>query len=231
MKTGLLPGFLLSALNPRSYPRKSASTNMKFILGLKLGMSQVFDEKGNVIPVALIEAGPCIVTQIKTREKDGYSAVQIGFGEAKKITKAIAGHLKKLGKLLFLREFHNEEPKINDKELKRGDRIDVSVFKEGDLVRVSGLSKGKGFAGVVKRWHFKGRPATHGTKHELRTPGSVGSSFPQRVIKGKKMPGRMGFERVTISNLKVVRIDPEKNFLAIKGAIPGAKGTLLEIRG
>ena len=204
---------------------------MKFILGLKLGMTQVFDEKGNVIPVTLIEAGPCIVTQIKTREKDGYSAVQIGFGEAKKVTKAIAGHLKKLGKLLFLREFRNEEPKIDDKELKRGDRIDVSVFKEGDLVRVSGLSKGKGFAGVVKRWHFHGRPATHGTKHELRTGGSVGSSFPERVIKGKKMPGRMGFERVTISNLKVVRIDPEKNFLAIKGAIPGAKGTLLEIRG
>ena len=204
---------------------------MKFILGLKLGMTQVFDEKGNVIPVTLIEAGPCIVTQIKTREKDGYSAVQIGFGEAKKVTKAIAGHLKKLGKLLFLREFRNEEPKIDDKELKRGDRIDVSVFKEGDLVRVSGLSKGKGFAGVVKRWHFKGRPATHGTKHELRTPGSVGSSFPQRVIKGKKMPGRMGFERVTISNLKVVRIDPENNFLAIKGAVPGPKGALLEIRG
>ena len=204
---------------------------MKFILGLKLGMTQVFDEKGNVIPVTLIEAGPCIVTQIKTREKDGYSAVQIGFGEAKKITKAIAGHLKKLGKLLFLREFRNEEPKINDKELKRGDRIDVSVFKEGDLVRVSGLSKGKGFAGVVKRWHFKGRPATHGTKHELRTPGSVGTSFPERVIKGKKMPGRMGYERVTIKNLKIVKIDPEKNLLAVKGAVPGAKGTLLEIRG
>jgi len=114
--------------------------------------------------------------------------------------------------------------------LKRGDKIDASVFKEGDKVKVSGLSKGKGFAGVVKRWHFKGRPATHGTKHELRTPGSVGTSFPERVIKGKKMPGRMGFERVTISNLKVVKIDPEKNLLAIKGAVPGAKGTLLEIR-
>ena len=203
---------------------------MKFILGLKLGMSQIFDEKGNVVPVTLIEAGPCIVTQIKTKEKDGYSAIQIGFGEAKKMTKAIAGHLKKLGKLLFLREFRNEEPKIDDKELKRGDKIDASVFKEGDKVKVSGLSKGKGFAGVVKRWHFKGRPATHGTKHELRTPGSVGTSFPERVIKGKKMPGRMGFERVTISNLKVVKIDPEKNLLAIKGAVPGAKGTLLEIR-
>ena len=194
-------------------------------------MSQIFDEKGNVIPITLIEAGPCLVTQIKTREKDGYSAVQIGFGEAKKVTKAIAGHLKRLGKLLFLREFRNKEPKINDKELKRGDKIDVSVFQEGDKVKVSGLSKGKGFAGVVKRWHFRGRPATHGTKHELRTPGSVGTSFPERVIKGKKMAGRMGFERVTIKNLKVVKVDPEKNLLAIKGALPGRRGTLLEIRG
>ncbi len=194
-------------------------------------MSQIFDEKGNVIPVTLIEAGPCVVTQIKTKEKDGYCTVQIGFGEAKKVTKAIAGHLKKIGKLLFLREFRNEKPKINDKELKRGDKIDVSIFQEGDKVKVSGLSKGKGFAGVVKRWHFRGRPATHGTKHELRTPGSVGTSFPERVIKGKKMPGRMGFERVTIKNLKVVKVDPENNLLAIKGAVPGAKGTLLEIRG
>jgi len=204
---------------------------MKFILGLKLGISQIFDEKGNVVPVTLIEAGPCIVTQVKTKEKDGYWAVQIGFGEAKKVTKAIAGHLKKLGKLLFLREFRNQEPKIDGRELKRGDKIDVSVFKEGDKVKVSGLSKGKGFAGVVKRWHFRGRSATHGTKHELRTPGSVGSSFPERVVKGKKMPGRMGFERVTVKNLKVFKVDPENNLLAIKGAVPGRKGTLLEIRG
>ncbi|MDI6603396.1 MAG: 50S ribosomal protein L3 [Patescibacteria group bacterium] len=202
---------------------------MKFILGLKLGMSQIFDEKGNVVPVTLIEAGPCIVTQIKTKEKDGYFAVQIGFGEAKKVTKAIAGHLKNLGKLLFLREFRTEAPKIDDKELKKGDKIDVSVFNEGDLVKVSGLSKGKGFAGVVKRWHFKGRPASHGTKHELRTPGSVGASQPERVIKGKKMPGRMGFERVTVKNLKIVKIDKENNLIAVKGAVPGAKGTLLEI--
>ena len=203
---------------------------MKFILGLKLSMSQIFDEKGNQIPVTLIEAGPCLVTQVKTKEKDGYWAVQIGFGEAKKINKAMAGHLKDLGKLLFLREFRNEEPKIDDQELKRGDRIDVSVFKEGDLVRVSGLSKGKGFAGVVKRWHFSGKSATHGTKHELRTPGSVGTSFPQRVPKGRKMAGRMGFERITIKNLKIIKVDPENNLLAIKGAVPGAKGTLLEIR-
>jgi large subunit ribosomal protein L3 len=204
---------------------------MKFILGLKLGMAQIFDEKGKVVPVTLIEAGPCIVTQIKTKERDGYCAVQIGFGKAKRLTKALAGHLKDLGKLHFLREFRNEEPKINDKELKKGDKITVSIFKEGDLVKVSGLSKGKGFAGVVKRWHFSGRPASHGTKHELRTPGSVGSSFPERVIKGKKMPGRMGYKRVTVKNLKVVKVDPENHILAVKGAIPGRKGTLVEIRG
>lgn len=204
---------------------------MKFILGLKLGMAQVFDEKGKVVPVTLVEAGPCLVTQIKTKEKDGYSAVQIGFGEAKKITKAITGHLKGLGKLLFLREFRNKEPKINDKELKKGDRINVSIFKEGDLVNVSGLSKGKGFAGVVKRWHFKGRPATHGTKHELRTPGSVGASCPARVVKGRKMAGRMGFKRITVRNLKVIKVDSESNLMAIKGAVPGPKGALLEIRG
>lgn len=203
---------------------------MKFILGLKLGMSQIFDEKGNVVPTTLIEAGPCVVVQIKTKEKDGYSAVQIGFGEAKKVTKAIAGHFKKLEKLLFLREFRGDESKIDDRELKVGDKIDVSVFQEGDLVKTSGFSKGKGFAGVVKKWHFRGRPATRGTKHELRTPGSVGTSFPQRVIKGKKMPGRMGFERVTVKNLKVVKVDPKNNLLALKGAVPGSKGTLLEIR-
>ncbi len=193
-------------------------------------MSQIFDEKGNVIPVTLIEAGPCIVTQIKTKEKDGYSAVQIGFGEAKKVSKALAGHLKGLGKLLFLREFRNEKPEIDGRELKRGDKIEVSIFKEGDLVRVSGLSKGKGFAGVVKRWHFAGRPATHGTKHELRAPGSIGTSFPERVPKGRKMAGRKGYVRVTIRNLKVVKVDPENHILAIKGAIPGPKGGLVEIR-
>lgn len=195
-------------------------------------MSQIFDKEGKVIPVTLIEAGPCFVTQIKTKERDGYFAIQIGFGEAKKVTKALAGIFKKakLKNLLYLREFRNSEPKIDDRELKVGDKIDVSIFKEGDLVKVTGLSKGKGFAGVVKRWHFGGRPASHGTKHELRTPGSVGTSFPERVIKGKKMPGRLGFERVTIRNLKIIKVDPKNNILAIKGAVPGPKGGLLEIR-
>jgi len=202
----------------------------KFILGKKLKMAQIFDKEGKVIPVTLVEAGPCVVTQIKTKEKDGYSAVQIGFGEAKKLTKALTGHLKGLGKLRHLREFRVKEPKIDDKELKRGDKIDVSIFKEGEKVKISGISKGKGFAGVVKRWGFAGRPASHGTKHEERTPGSVGSAYPQRVIKGRKMPGRLGGERVTVRNLEIVKIDPKNNLLAIKGAVPGRKGSLLEIQ-
>jgi large subunit ribosomal protein L3 len=194
---------------------------MKFILGLKISMSQMFDEKGNVVPLTLIEAGPCQVTQIKTKEKDGYETVQVGFKKIIK-QKKIKRPMKKKP-FRFLREFKNGEFKI-------GQEIDVSIFQEGDKVKVSGISKGKGFAGVVKKWGFHGRPATHGTKHELRTPGSVGTSFPERVIKGRKMPGRMGGARVTVRNLKIVKVDKENNLLAIKGAIPGRKGILLEIR-
>lgn len=196
---------------------------MKFILGTKIGMSQIFDEKRNVIPVTLVEAGPCQVLQIKTEEKDGYEAIQVGF---KKITKK-----KKIKKpqakkpFRFLREFKN-----NIQEYKVGQKIDASVFKEGDKVAISGISKGKGFAGAVKRWGFSGRGASHGVKHEARTLGSVGSSFPERVIKGKKMPGRMGFERITVKNLKVVKVDKENNLIAVRGAVPGRRGTLLEIR-
>ena len=210
---------------------------MKFILGLKLGMAQVFDEKGNVIPVTLIEAGPCVVTQVKTGEsqtvakgespgsKDGYKAIQIGFQELKdkKVKKS-----QKDKPFRYLREFRGD---IDISKYKKGDKIDVSIFQEGDIVKAAGFSKGKGFAGVVKRWGFHGRPATHGTKHELRTPGSVGSSYPERVIKGKKMAGRMGHERTTIKNLKIVKVDKKKNLLAVKGAMPGPKGALLEIRG
>lgn len=196
---------------------------MKFLLGKKIEMSQIFDEKGNVIPVTLIEAGPCYITQIKSKEKDKYEAVQIGFEElsSKKIKKP-----QKDRPYRFLREL-----RIKNQELKKGDKIDVSVFKEGEKVKISGISKGKGFAGAVKKWGFHGRPASHGTKHEERTIGSVGSSFPERVIKGKKMPGRMGSERVTIKSLKIVKIDPENNLLVVKGAVPGHRGTLLEIRG
>ncbi len=197
---------------------------MKFILGQKLGMSQIFDEKGNVLSVTVIEAGPCFVTQVKTEEKDRYEAIQLGFKKIEK-KKRIKKPLRKKP-FRFLREFKNKA-----KDFKEGQKIDVSIFEEGEKVKISGISKGKGFAGVVKRWGFAGRGASHGVKHEARTPGSVGSSFPERVIKGKKMPGRMGFERVTVKNLKVVKVDAENNLLAVKGAVPGAKGTLLEIRG
>ena len=196
---------------------------MKFILGQKLGMSQIFDEKGNQIPVTLVEAGPCQILQIKTKEKDGYTAIQIGF---KKIEKA-----KKIKKTMKGKEFrYIKAQRTESKEqLKVGDKIDVSIFKEGEKVTVSGISKGKGFAGVVKRWGFHGRPRTRGTKHEERTHGSIGAATPSRVIKGIKMAGRMGGERVTVKNLKIVKIDPENNLLAIKGAVPGRRGILLEI--
>ncbi|PIP24724.1 MAG: 50S ribosomal protein L3 [Candidatus Nealsonbacteria bacterium CG10_big_fil_rev_8_21_14_0_10_36_228] len=197
---------------------------MKFILGLKLGISQIFDEKGSPVPVTLIEAGPCVITQIKTKERDGYEAIQVGFKKIEK-EKKIKKPMKKKP-FRWLREFKN---KIE--EFKLGQIVDVSIFQEGNLVKVCGLSKGKGFAGVVKRWGFHGRSVTHGTKHELRTPGSTGTSIPERVIKGRKMAGRMGGARVTIKNLNVVKVDKENNLLAVKGAVPGRKGTLLEIRG
>jgi len=206
---------------------------MKFILGTKLGMSQVFDEKGKTIPVTLIEAGPCFITQIKSKEKDGYEAVQIGFGKAKHIKKPQAGHLKKLKiknkklkTIKYLREFRVEKPEFN-----LGDEIRANIFKEGEIVKVSGISKGKGFAGVVKRHGFRGGPKSHGQKHQHRAPGSIGSSFPERVRKGTRMAGRMGSQRVTVRNLEIVKVDPENNILAIKGAVPGRKGTLLEIIG
>ena len=201
-----MPGFLLKS--------------MKFILGLKLGMSQMFDDKGNIVPITLIEAGPCVVIQVKTKDKDGYDSLQVGFKKIEK--KKVKKPLKKKP-FRFLREFKNGEHKLEEK-------IDVSVFKEGDMVKVSGASKGKGFQGAVKRWGFSGRDATHGVKHEHRTLGSVGTTGPQRVIKGKKMPGRMGSERTTVKNLKIVKIDKENNLLAVMGAVPGKKGTLLEIR-
>ena len=185
-------------------------------------MSQIFDEKGNVIPVTLVEAGPCTVTQVKTDEKDKYDSVQIGFQELKekKIKKSQKGKGFK-----HVREFRGES------EHKVGDKIDASMFEEGDNVKVSGISKGKGFMGIIKRHGFARKPATHGTKHHERAMGSVGPAYPQRVLKGRKMPGQMGYERTTIKNLKVVKVDKENNLIAIKGAIPGRRGTLLEIRG
>lgn len=196
---------------------------MKFILGLKIGMSQMFDEKGNIVPVTLIEAGPCTVTQVKTDDKDGYKAIQCGF-----VTKKKPKMPEKGKEFRYLKE----ERTSGDDQLKEGDKIDISIFKTGDSVKISGISKGKGFAGVVKKWGFKGRASvSHGTKHELRTPGSTGCSIPERVIKGKKMAGRMGFERVSLKNLEIAKVDLENNLLVIKGAVPGRRGTLLEIKG
>ncbi len=209
---------------------------MKFILGKKLGMSQIFNEESKVIPITLVEAGPCRVIQVKTEEKDGYSAVQIGF-EAKKdkhTNKAQQAHFKKAGikrNYRYLKEFRLEAEAGLSKDgvFKKNDRIDVSIFNPGEIVKVSGISKGKGFQGVVKRHGFAGADATHGTKHNERAPGSIGSAFPQRVFKGKKMAGRMGGNQMTVKGLEVAQVDKKNNLLAIKGAIPGSKGTLLEV--
>jgi len=215
---------------------------MKFILGKKIGMSQIFDENGNQIPVTLVEAGPCEILQVKTKENDGCEAVQLGWGKIekkKKIKKAMKGK-----EFRYIREFE-VQPTTNPEGVapqpygagnqqpttfKNGDKIDVSVFQEGDKVKISGISKGKGFQGVVKRHGFHGRNATHGVKHEERKPGSIGSSWPERVIKGRKMPGRMGAERVMVKNLKIVKVDKENNLIVVRGAVPGYRGTLLEIK-
>lgn len=198
---------------------------MAFLLGKKIGMAQVFTDEGNVVPMTLIAAGPVKVTQRKTVETDGYDAVQFGFHEARRLDKARAGHVRDLGNLAFLREYRG-----SGEELERGAVLTVSVFAKGDLVSVRGRSKGKGFAGVVKRHGFRGGWASHGAKHSLRQPGSIGSSWPERVRRGTKMAGRMGYAHVTVQNLEVVHIDPEKNILGVKGAVPGSRGTLLEIR-
>lgn len=195
---------------------------MKFILGLKIGMSQAWvAEEGKVVPVTLVEAGPCQVLQKKTEEKDGYSAIQFGFVKKTKNVKKT----EKGKEFKYIREIRNGE------DLKVGDKIDVSIFQPEEKVKVSGFSKGKGFQGGVKRWGFSGRNATHGVKHEERTVGSVGSTGPQRVLPGKKLPGRMGFRRKTVRSLKIVKVDKDNNLIAVKGAIPGKRGTLLEIRG
>ncbi len=195
---------------------------MKFILGLKIGMSKVFDKDGKPVPVTLIEAGPCEVLQIKTKEKDGYEAVQIGFLSLKK------NKTKKSQKNKPFK--HLKEFKGDISEYKIGQKIDVSAFKDVKSVKISGFSKGKGFAGGVKRWGFRGQPASRGAKGSIRTIGSIGGSTPSKVIKGKKMPGRMGFDRTTVKGLKIIQIDEKNNVLMIKGAVPGRRGTLLEIR-
>ncbi len=197
---------------------------MSFIIGTKQNMTQVFDDDGRVHPVTVLSVPKDVVTQIKDKEKDGYGAVQVGFGERneKNINKA----QKTKGTFAGFKEFRFEKMP----EYAINDTIDVSVFKEGDKVVVSSISKGKGFQGVVKRHGFHGGRRSHGQKHSEREPGSIGATGPQRVFKGKKMGGRMGSDRVTVKNLKVVQIDTKNNQLLIRGAIPGRRGTVVEVR-
>ncbi|MBR5236988.1 MAG: 50S ribosomal protein L3 [Clostridia bacterium] len=202
----------------------------KAILGKKLGMTQLFGEDGVLIPVTVIEAGPCRVIQKKTAENDGYEAVQVGFLEKKEkhTTKPLQGHFKKAGTgyMKYLKEFKLE----NAAEMNVGDEIKVDVFAEGDAVDVTGISKGKGYAGTIKRWGTHRGPMTHGSGYH-RGPGSMGAcSSPSRVMKGKKLAGHLGVEKVTIQNLSIVKIDAEKNILAIRGAVPGPKGGLVVIK-
>lgn len=204
---------------------------MSGIIGKKLGMTSIFGNEGEVIPVTVIEAGPCTVVDIKTTEKDGYQALQLGFGSVKekKVNKPLAGHFKKnnLSPKRVLKEFKN----FNVSEFKIGDEIKCSIFSEGDIIKVSGKSKGKGFQGVVKRHGFGGiGMTTHGQSDRVRAPGSIGaSSYPSRVFKGQRMAGRMGYENVTVRGLKVVKVDPERNLIFVKGAVPGAINSIVEL--
>jgi large subunit ribosomal protein L3 len=203
---------------------------LKGLIGKKIGMTQIFDENGVAIPATLIEAGPCYVTQIRMAQTDGYSAVQLGFEEIKpkRLTGGRLGHLKRnnLPPLRYLREFRATDP-----QLKEGDTVNVGdVFAMGENVDVTGTSKGKGFAGAVKRHGFAGGPKTHGQSDRWRAPGSRGSTTtPGRVFKGSRGPGHMGYEKVTVQNLKIVLVDAERNLLAVRGAVPGAKGSVIVI--
>ena len=200
------------------------------LLGKKLGMTRIFTEDGRWIEVTLLEAGPCLVVQRKTQEHEGYDAVQLGYGDAneRRITKPLRGHFQKAGVAIkrALREFRVEK----DNVLKPGDEIRVDIFKAGDRVDVSGTSKGKGFAGGIKRHHWSGGPGAHGSNFHRR-PGSIGqSASPGHVIKGKTLPGHMGDERVTTQNLEVVNVDPTKNLIAVRGSVPGAPGGLIVVK-
>ncbi len=207
------------------------STQRKGVLGEKLGMTQVFDDEGRIVPVTVVQAGPCVVTQLKSPEKDGYSAVQIGFGQIdpRKVNKPRTGHFEKAG--VTPRRYLVELRADDTTEYELGQEITVSVFEAGQKVDVTGTSKGKGTAGVMKRHGFKGLGASHGTQRKHRSPGSIGGcATPGRVFKGLRMAGRMGNARTTVQSLKVHAVDVEKNLILIKGAIPGANGSLVLIR-
>ena len=203
---------------------------VNIILGRKLGMTQVWDEDDNVVPVTVIQAGPCTISQVKTKATDGYEAVQIGFGEIKpqRVNKPLAGHFKAQGvePMRYLREVRVEDAS----EYKTGDQVTVEIFADSKAVDVTGTSKGKGFQGTIKRWNFHRGPMTHGSRNQ-RKPGSIGQcAYPARVRKGLHMAGHMGDERVTVKNLKLVRVDAEQNLLLVKGAVPGGKNALVQVR-
>ena len=203
----------------------------KAILGKKLGMTQIFDNNGLVVPVTVVEAGPCFVSQIKTVENDGYSAVQLAFGDTREqlVNKPMLGTLKKaeVSAKKFLKEFKLD----NAQEYKLGDKLSCDIFAEGDMVDVTGTSKGHGFSGTIAKWNFHRHRMTHGNGPVHRHVGSIGANtFPAKVFKGKKMAGRWGNEKVTVQNLKVVKVDADRNILLIKGAIPGAKGSLVSVK-
>ncbi len=216
---------------------------MKALIGQKLGMTQIFDAEGNVARVTLIEAGPCVVTQIKTKEKDGYNAVQIGYGEAKRQSRPQMGHLKAANSSAkTLREIrlpdlnpgkaNTETETQNDNDaldLKVGSKLEVSTFEVGDKVQVTGTSKGKGFAGTIKRHNFTTGPKTHGS-HNYRAPGSIGAGYPEHVFKGMRMAGQMGNERVTIRGVKVILVDAERGVLAVRGQVPGPKRGIVVVK-
>ncbi len=206
---------------------------MKGILGKKVGMTQVFDESGEVVPVTIIEAGPCFVAQKKTAKQDGYAAIQLGFEEVKpkRLTQPQKGHLRRnnLPPLRHLREIRMSEGVLDEYE--EGQKIGIGIFEAGDVVDVIGISKGRGFAGAMKRHGFRGGPKTRGQSDRQRSPGSSGQgTTPGRVFKGKRMPGRMGNQRISAQNLQVVLVDPQRNLLAVKGSVPGARNGLLLIR-
>ena len=196
-------------------------------LGKKIGMTQIFREDGIVVPVTVVEAGPCVVTQVKTKETDGYEAIQLGFGEVKRRNKPLSGHLKNSRLSRYLREVATDDTN----EFEVGQTIGVDIFEAGEKVDVIGTSKGRGFAGVMKRWNFGGGPRTHGQSDRMRAPGSIGGgTTPGKVYKGLKMGGHMGNRRITVKGLEIIEIDAERNLLMIKGGIPGATNSLVHIR-
>ncbi len=197
------------------------------IIGKKIGMTRIILENGEIVGITAIEAGPCFVTQIKDLGKDGYEAVQLGFGRAKRLNAAQKGHLKDISEVRHLHEFRD----VDVSSVKRGDKVDVGFLNSGDFVSVSGLSKGRGFAGVVKRYHFAGGPKTHGQTDRHRAPGSIGATTsPGRVLKGKRMPGRMGGKKVTVHKIRVVKVDADRGLLLVEGSAPGARNGLLIIK-